>query len=735
MAEVPRNNPPTRTIPPSQTRPAARNANIDPLRILREKWKTVAVWGVVGVFTAGLFQVGAMFAFPIYSGNVVLRLRPELADAKQIFGEVTPQEETVARLAQTEAQQMISRDILTRAVSSRDILKTEWHKYFLDDNNQFMVDDAVDDLEDDISAGHRRGTQFFALYWAAHDAGDVPIVLNTVANTYLDELKAVSDEKFNGTRSVFMKKQEELDADIASQKAAINKFMIDSRIPSFEENSMQTQRGLEELQRRIAETTMDLSLVQTQKAQVDAKLQGRLEPSEDDVRKAELDQSMMMLSRDINDIAIALSSKKERFGPAHPEVIAAEKLLESATSQQRKALQDIVKRELRGQFKMVSDRAEGLEALLAKQSTDYAKESVRVEQLASRVAELEAMKDIQKRMEEDRGELMKAIGDLELARTRQDALPVELAQKALTPRELAFPNWKVVLPGVWFLTLAFGVALVFLREFLDQRVRFGTDVLALTGGRLVGVIPDIADDESAPERVQFVVREAPQSMLAESFRQVWTQLNKGLTERDSKVVGVFTAMPEAGASTIITNLAASGMAVGKRVLVIDANFRKPSIATQFGLSEEAYGLSDLLAGQAQFDDVVQRSSHGVDVIGAGVCRTIELIDTSKTDAVMTMARARYDLILVDTAPAGIAAEAFSVASYVDEAVLIVLAMRDERGLVGRVVGQLLKQKAHFIGAVLNRPQQTAGGYYRKNAQLMAQYTAPTTKLLPAGPTN
>lgn len=735
MAALPPGNTPVRPAATPAARPSGRNSNIDPLRVFRENWKRVIVWAVVGIFTAGIFQVAAMFLFPIYSGSVVLRLRPELADAKQIFGEVTPQEETVARLAQTEAQQMISRDILTRAVASRDILKTEWHKYFLDENGQFMVDDAVDDLEDDISAGHRRGTQFFALYWAAHVAGDVPIVLNTVANTYLDELKAVSDAKFNGTRAVFIKKQEGLDQEIDSAKAAIRRFITENNIPSFEENSMQTQRGLEELQRRIAETTMDLSLVKSQRAQIDAKLQGRMEPSEDDIRKGELDQSMILLSRDINDISISLAAKKERFGPAHPEVVSSEKLLASALSQKQTALQDIVKRELRGQFKMVSDRMGGLEDLLKKQTGDFADESKRVQELAARVSDLEAMKDQQERLEEERGEINKAIGDLDLARTRQDALPVEMAQKALTPRELAFPNWKVVLPGVWFLTVAFGVALIFLKEFMDQRVRFATDVLALTGGRLLGVIPDLADDESAPERVQFVVREAPQSMLAESFRQVWTQVSKAIADGDAKTIGIFAAMPEAGGSSIITNLASSALAVGRRVLVIDANFRKPSAATQFGASEESMGFSDLLAGTVQFDQVVQHSGHGIDVICAGVCRTIELIDTRRTAEVLSRARDGYDLVIVDTPPAGIAAEAFSIANYLDASVLVVRALRDERGLVGRILGQLLKQKAHFIGAILNRPQQTAGGYYRKNAQLMAQYSTPAAKMLPAAESN
>ena len=704
-----------------------KNVAIDPIRILRQNWKRICVWGVVGLFTAGAFQVGSFLTYPLYSGQVVLRLRNQLGDAKEIFGEVTPQEETVARLAQTEAQQMISRDVLTRAVANRDILKTEWHKSFLDDDGKLMVDEAVDDLEDDISAGHRRGTQFFLLYWSAHVPGDVPIILNTVADTYLGELKAESDKKFNQTKGVFVKKQEDLDKQISSSKATISAFIRDSGIPSYEENAAQTQRGLEELQRRIALTTMELSLVKSQRAQVSAKLEGKIEPTEDDVRKGEVDPSMIQLSRDINDITISLNSKRERFGPDHPEVISSEHLLASATAQKKSALDDIVKRDLRGEYKKLQDSAFGYDNLLTQQTSDLQKESKRIEGLAAMVAELEAKKDQQKRLEEERGEINKAIGDLELARSRIDAVPVEKAQQAITPREIAFPNPKVVLPGVWFLTIAFGIGLIFLKELMDQRVRFASDLIPMTQGKLLGVIPDLVDDEASPEKVEFVVRDAPRSVLAENFRQVWSQVGKALAEEDSKVVGILSPMPDAGTTTMLTNLAASGAAVGKRVLVVDANFRRPHLAQACGAREDGAGLGDLLAGSATLDSVVQHCSGGFDLVGPGEARTLELFDTPRTAEVIGQMRDAYDLVLVDTPPAAFAAEAMVLTNALDASILVVRAMRDERGLVGRILSQLMRQRARFIGAVLNRPQQTASGYYKKNARAMASYGAAPSK--------
>ncbi|MSR29531.1 MAG: hypothetical protein EXS03_08165 [Phycisphaerales bacterium] len=710
-----------------------KNIAIDPVRIFRQHWKQICVWGGVGLITAGVFQVGSFLVYPLYSGQVVMRLRNQLGDAKEIFGEVTPQEETVARLAQTEAQQMISRDILIRAVTNRDILKTAWHEYFLDADGQFMVDEAVDDLEDDISSGHRRGTNFFLLFWSAHVPGDVPIVLNTVADTYLGELKSESDKKFNDTKSVFVKKQENLDQSISSRKAEISKYIRDEGIPSYEENSAQTQRGLEELQRRIAATTMELSLVKSQRAQIDAKLQGKIEPTEDDQRKAEMNQTVVQLTRDINDMAISLASKRQRFGDGHPELISSEHLLASARGQKKTAMEDIVKRELRGEYKQLSDQVVGYDDLLKKQASDYAEEAKRIEGLAAKVAELEAKKDQLKRLEEERGEIAKAISDLELARSRIDAIPVEKAQAAITPRQIAFPNPKVVIPGVWFLTVAFGIGLIFLKELMDQRVRFASDLIQMTGGKLLGVIPDLTDDESSPEKVDFVVRDAPRSVLAENLRQVWSQFSKAIGEEQAKVVGVLSPMPDAGTTTVITNLATSGVVVGKRVLVVDANFRRPRLAEAFGARTDGPGLSELLGGSADFDAVIELGVNGVDILGPGQTRTLQLFDTPRTAEVIRLLKDRYDLVLVDMPPAAFAAEAMVIANSLDASVLVVRAMRDERGLVGRILGQLSKQRAVFVGAILNRPQQTASGYYKKNAKTMVSYGVSTPDKPKAAP--
>ena len=84
-------------------------------------------------------------------------------------------------------------------------------------------------------------------------------------------------------------------------------------------------------------------------------------------------------------------------------------------------------------------------------------------------------------------------------------------------------------------------------------------------------------------------------------------------------------------------------------------------------------------------------------------------------------RGRFDLIIVDTPPAIVAGDAMAIANHIDAAVLVVRANREQRGMVARLVGRFSGSPCTLTGLLLNRPLSTAGGYYKKNYDVMAAY--------------
>lgn len=484
---------------------------------------------------------------------------------------------------------------------------------------------------------------------------------------------------------------------------------------------MQSQRALEEMAKRITEAKQQKSLEESRRAQLDAKLKGQLEPSEEDIRRAEQDPSLMQLSRDVNDLQIRRDMLRNRFGPDHPEALAAEHVLAAAKEQRAAALSELIKRELMAAFKTTSDTLQGVEKLLADQAKDYAEEAKRIEAMAAEVAELETMKERLTRLQDERAEVNKIIGELDLVRVREDARRVEIVQPAITPREMSFPQPEIMIPGVALLVLGIAVGVVFLRELVDQRVRYTSDLAGIQGARLLGVVPELSDDPSAPKRVEFVVSESPASVIAESMRQIAFQVLKPMAEKDQRTLAVVSAMPDAGTTSLITNLAASASATGRRVVVVGANFRRSRLAEVFGADQRARGLSDVLAGYASVAGVIQGGAAGVSVLSAGTTPTIELLSKGSLAKVLQELKSQFDIVLVDTPPAVVAAETMEIVDNCDATVMCVRAFRDQRGLVARLVGQIASHRSALLGVVLNRPQQTAGGYYKRNFEVMAKY--------------
>ncbi len=110
-------------------------------------------------------------------------------------------------------------------------------------------------------------------------------------------------------------------------------------------------------------------------------------------------------------------------------------------------------------------------------------------------------------------------------------------------------------------------------------------------------------------------------------------------------------------------------------------------------------------------------------MGAGTPahRIYERFNNGRFEAVMAELRHRFDLIIVDAPPAVVAGDAMVLANKVDAAILVVRAYQEQRGLVARVMNQLVDARCEMLGMILTRPRGTAGGYFKKNFDAMARY--------------
>ena len=194
-------------------------------------------------------------------------------------------------------------------------------------------------------------------------------------------------------------------------------------------------------------------------------------------------------------------------------------------------------------------------------------------------------------------------------------------------------------------------------------------------------------------------------------------------EKPHKITVVTSTNPGEGKSTVAINLAAA-LAQMERVLLIDADLRRPSVATAFAFPTGAPGLSNLLVQTDTLEDCVQQVSAGFDVLPAGILPTHpqEMLSSTQFKNVMKLLSKQYDRIIIDSAPVNAVSDSLILATLADSLVYVIMADATPRKLVLKNINLIRYSNLPLTGVVLNRLNTKKQGSYGN----VAYYNNPQT---------
>jgi capsular exopolysaccharide synthesis family protein len=282
-----------------------------------------------------------------------------------------------------------------------------------------------------------------------------------------------------------------------------------------------------------------------------------------------------------------------------------------------------------------------------------------------------------------------------------------------------------------FVGLALALGIAFLRELMDTTIRSPRDITRVGNMNVLGMVPHEDDDpQSAGARLPVVIFEAPHSMMAEQLRQVRTRLQHSSSLDTTRSILVTSPSPGDGKSTIACNLA-SGLALnGRRILLVDANFRRPELHRVFNLNNEQ-GFSDVLNSLELFESSMHETQvPNLFVIPSGPKPTnaTELLESQLLIDFIERALEEFDHVIFDSGPLLFVSETVALAPRVDGVVTVVRARTNSRGVLSRMRESLRQVKAEHLGIVLNAVRAQGGGYYGRNIRTYYEYQngGPTT---------
>lgn len=285
---------------------------------------------------------------------------------------------------------------------------------------------------------------------------------------------------------------------------------------------------------------------------------------------------------------------------------------------------------------------------------------------------------------------------------------VQILQKADTPTEPIRPKkaQNIILAGV--LGLFFGLCLALLQELFDDRINSPEEAERVLRLPSLGHIPLIEE-----EGLRLIKDISTFSPLMEAYRSLRTNINFAAVGNQVRSIVITSSVPAEGKSTTVANLAMAMALDGRRVIIVDADLRRPSAHKIFKV-DSSPGLTDILVGTHSIDDTIHPTTEkNVMLIPAGSPppNPAELLGSAAMGKLIDDLEDRADIVLFDSPPALAVADAIVLASRANGVLLVVAYGETKKTSTKKAIETLSRANANILGTVLNRMDGPAGGYY------------------------
>lgn len=293
--------------------------------------------------------------------------------------------------------------------------------------------------------------------------------------------------------------------------------------------------------------------------------------------------------------------------------------------------------------------------------------------------------------------LANEIQQLETTNAGEKPVRVELVRPAVVPTEPASPRTRLnVLVGALIGFLA-GFAIAVLRTTMDSSIKTSEELEEATDGAVLGRVPA---DSSAAKNALVTSQNSPR---AEAYRSIRTNLQYVDVDHPPKTVVITSCLPLEGKSTTAANLAMAVAQGGAKVLLVEADLRRPRVAEYLGVAVSG-GLTNVLTKQTSINDAIISWRRGLlDVLPAGSVppNPSELLASQQFAELLQDLSARYDTVIMDAPPLLPVTDAAIIASASDGAILIARYGKTSHDQARQASDALRRVNARLLGTILN----------------------------------
>lgn len=418
-------------------------------------------------------------------------------------------------------------------------------------------------------------------------------------------------------------------------------------------------------------------------------------------------------------LVVQLSTQSGKYGSKNPIIIGLRTQLDATNGQIEAELNHIHDR-AKSDFDVANTAERGLRERIGGQEQEVSKLSNSVNQLLLLQQEESSSRQLYQDLYTKLEEANVAAG--------VKASNITVVDPARVP---STPSSPVVLRSLrtgLLIGLMLGLVLAFVRDYLDESILSPAQLEGVTTSPLLGLVPLFAKFGSATNKrgrpdtsgslpqddlLQSWVLRAPKSIIAEAYRSLRTTILMSRADKPPQVILVTSALSGDGKSTTCFNLAASFALKGDRVLLIDADMRRPSIHMLTSRKNNV-GLSNVLTSAVSPSDAIQ-PYPGIDTLSimtAGIIPPLpsELLGSRRFADVLASLKEQYDFIFFDTPPLLLVSDALVISTSMDEVILVVRSGKTTNPILRRSLAALSTPNIPFLGIILNAADTASSDY-------------------------
>lgn len=697
----------------------------DILRLLRQrKWLILITFSILfALVIAGTFITRRYF--PKYTATAILELQPPAEEAFQIRQRLVDPKQMELQV-QTRAQAFRQLNLLQQVLALDEIKATQYYQ------SKETPEDFLYDLRDDLAAGAVRDTTLIRVALATRVPADAELIVDRIINQHLQRSSVDRSVALTQAMRAMRDTREQLSSQLDAKRQEISRFLQRADVPDLESQRQLITVNLADLQREMTLLNAEAADYETQLAAIGGRQPYELPVTKDMENQINADPLLRLRRSEVQDLELQRDTllRSKTVGENHRQVAVLTARLNGLKDLERQRYEELLDQVRGSRVEFLQENLARVRAIQAELQERFAEDQARQRELDRSLLTYQTLVEDKVRLEEQLTVIENKINEAEHgAKEEENRQELVLRQPPEVAPNPTWPDLRLFLGGGFVLAAGLSIGLAFLLEFADQSIRTPIDVARNARHSVLGSIPELLDDDEVDvEDIARATRQAPHSLLAESYRQVRTNLLFSGPAESQQVLLITSPGAGDGKSSIAVNLAVVLAQGGQKVLLLDCNFRRPFIRETFENTRRE-GLSNTLIGQTNFENVVTPTEiQNLDVVSSGPLppTPAELLGTPAMQNLLNDARQKYDRIIIDGPPVLLMSDAMVLAVQVDGIILVTRAGENRRGELRRASDQLHRIGARIVGAILNGVKARAGGYFRRQYREFYDYVSDET---------